>query len=95
MNIEITSRHFTASEQLKNLINHKLKKLSKHNSDLKNVRIILDKQNNYEKVEIITRIYNHDFIAISNLNNFENSIINALDKISIQIKKYTDKIKKK
>ena len=93
MEILITSRHFKASEQLKKLINSKLNKLSKFNNDIINFNVILDKQNNYEKVEIMTHIHGRDFIAIENQNNFEQSVINAVEKISIQIKKYSDKIK--
>ena len=44
-----------------------------------------------ENVEIIARTKGYDFAAHENADLFERSLINAIDKISIQIKKQHDK----
>ena len=91
MNIEITARHFTASGQLKKLIHEKIKKIKKFNSGIMSCHVILNKENNSENVEIIVRAKGYDFTAHENANVFERSLVNAIDKISIQIKKQHEK----
>ena len=91
MNIEITSRHFTASEQLKELVNEKVKKIEKFNNEIISCNVILTKENNSENVEIIAHAKGHDFISSENEDIFERSLTNAVDKISTQIKKRNEK----
>ncbi len=91
MNIAITSRHFTASEQLKELVNEKVKKIEKFNNEIISCTIILTKENNSENVEIIVHAKGHDFISSENEDIFERSLTNAVYKISNQIKKQHEK----
>ena len=91
MNIDITARHFTASEQLKELVHEKIKKVEKFNSGIMSCHVILTKENNSENVEIVARAKGYDFAAHENADIFERSLINAIDKISIQIKKQHEK----
>ena len=91
MNIEITARHFTASSSLKELIHEKINKLKRFNSMIISCRIILTKENNTENVEIIAHAKRNDFAAQENTDVFERSLINAINKISIQIKKQHEK----
>jgi len=87
MNIEITARHFTASDKLKELINEKIIKIEKFNSGIMNCHVILTKENNSENVEINAHIKGHNFSARESCDVFEKSLRNAVEKISIQIKK--------
>ena len=91
MNIEITSRHFTASEQLKELVSEKVKKIEKFNNEIISCNVILTKENNSENVEIIVHAKGHDFISSQNEDIFELSLTNAVYKISNQIKKQHEK----
>ena len=91
MHIEITARHFTASHQLKELIHEKIKKIEKFSSSIMSCHVILTKENNSENVEIIARAKGYDFAAHENADIFERSLVNAFDKISIQIKKRHEK----
>ena len=91
MNINITARHFTASEQLKELVHEKIRKVEKFNSGIMSCHVILTKENNSENVEIIARLKGYDFTAHENADVFERSLKNAIDKISIQIKKQHEK----
>ena len=92
MNIEITARHFTASDKLKELINEKIMKIEKFNSGIMNCHVILTKEHNEENVEIVAHGKGHDFVAHENADLFERALITAVDKISIQVKKHHDKI---
>ena len=87
MNIEITARHFTASDYLKDLVHEKIKKIKKFNSSIMSCHVILTKENNSENVEIVARAKGYDFAAHENADIFERSLVNAINKISIQIKK--------
>ena len=78
MNIEITSRHFTASEQLKDLVNEKVKKIEKFNNGIISCHVVLTKENSSENVEIVAHSKGYDFIASENENAFERSLINAV-----------------
>ena len=93
MNIEITSRHFTPSVKLKDLINEKISKLDKYNVELTSCRVILSKGNpSEESVEIIAHSKGHEFIAHDDSSTFEKSLLNSVKRLSIQLKKQHDKM---
>ena len=93
MNMEITSRHFTPSEELKILVSDKLAKLEKFNVTLTRCHVILSKENGVEEsVEIIAHSKGHEFIAHDNSSAFEKSLANSVKKLSIQLKKQHDRI---
>jgi len=93
MNIEITARHFTASDKLKQLVNEKLMKIEKFNSGIMNCHVILTKENSSENVEINAHIKGHNISAHESGDVFEKSLRNAVEKIAIQIKKQHEKFK--
>ena len=93
MNIEITARHFTASDKLKELINEKIMKIEKFNSGIMNCHVILTKENSGENVEINAHIKGHNISAHVNGDVFEQSFKSAVKKFSIQIKKHHKKAK--
>ena len=93
MNIEITARHFTASDKLKELINEKIMKIEKFNTGIMNCHVILTKENSGENVEINAHIKGHNFSAHESGDVFEKSLRNAIEKISIQIKKQHERAK--
>jgi ribosomal subunit interface protein len=93
MNIEITARHFTASEELKTLVNNKLSKLDKFNVTLTRCHVILSKENAVEEqVEIVAHSKGHEYIAHDNSSVFEKSLANSVNKLSIQLKKEHDRM---
>ena len=92
MKVEITARHFSPSDQLKDMVYEKLKKIEKFNSSIMDCRVILTKEANFEDVEIVVHSKGHHFVAHENLDNFEKSLIRAIDKITIQVKKQHEKL---
>ena len=95
MDIEITARHFTASDNLKEFIYDRIKRIERYNGAILNCHIILIKENNNEKVEIVAHAKGHDYVSHDSADTFEHSFINAMSKISIQIKKNHNKTKYK
>ena len=92
MKVDITARHFTPSVQLKEMVYEKLKKIEKFNSGIISCRVVLTKEANFEDVEIVVYGKGHHFVAHENLDNFEQSLNSAVDKITIQIKKQHEKM---
>ena len=92
MKVDITARHFTPSNQLKEMVYEKLKKIEKFNRSIMNCRVILTKEVNFEDVEIVVNGKGHHFVANENSDNFEKSLISAVHKITIQVKKQHGKL---
>ena len=92
MNIEITARHFTASDKLKKMINEKIMKIEKFNSDIISYRVVLTKESHFEDVEIIINRKGNNFVSHEYGDTFEKALISAVDKITIQVKKQHDRI---
>ena len=92
MNIDITARHFSPSEQLKEMVYEKLKKIEKFNRSIMSCRVILTKEVNFEDVEIVVNGKGYHFVANENSDNFEKSLISAVEKITIQVKKQHEKL---
>ena len=86
MNCEITSRHFSSSESLQNLVREKIQKIEKYTFDITSCRVILDMDNSFEKAEIIAYASGQDFFASESSEMFEKSLTAAIDKIIPQIK---------
>ena len=92
MKVDITARHFSPSDHLKEMVYEKLKKIEKFNSIIMDCRVILTKEANIEDVEIVVHGKGHHFVAHENLDNFEKSLVSAIDKITIQVKKQHEKM---
>ena len=87
MNIEITARHFTPSLELKSFIEDKLIKLSKYDSHINSIKVVLLKESRAEKVELILISKNKKYITKCYSSVFEKTILKAIDNIKIQITK--------
>ena len=91
MKVEITARHFSPSDHLKELVHEKIKKIEKYNNGIMDCRVILTKEHNEENVEIMAHAKGHDFVAQENADVFERALVNAINKITIQVKKQHEK----
>ena len=92
MKIDITARHFTLSENLREVIDQKVQKILKFNQIIITCQIILTKESHNEKAEIILHLKGKDFVAIHSSKSFEKSINMVVDKIISQLKKQHDKL---
>ena len=92
MQVDITARHFTPSLKLKAMVYEKLKKIEKFNNGIISCHVVLTKEVNFEDVEIVVHGKGHNYVAHENLDNFEKSLISAIDKITIQVKKQHGKL---
>ena len=85
MNIEITARNFTPSEELKSLINEKVLYLKRFDSNIDFARVVLLKESRAEKVELIVNSKNKQYITNCYSSVFEKTILKAINNIKIQI----------
>lgn len=94
MKINITSRHFKASDNLQNYINGKLEELTKYNEDILHADVVLAEENTIVKsCEILLKLRQELLVAKENSDEFEKAIDKAVEKIDAQVYKLKDKQK--
>ena len=87
MNIEITARNFTPSQELKTFIKDRLIKLLKYDSNISFSKVVLNKESRAEKVELIITSNKNQYITKCYSSVFEKTVAKAIDNIKIQIRK--------
>ncbi len=87
MNIEITGRNFSPSEELKTLINEKILYLKRFDSNIDYARVVLLKESRAEKVELIISSKKNRYVTKCYSSVFEKTLALAIDNIKIQIRK--------
>jgi len=87
MNIEITSRNFTPSLELKYFIKNKLMKLLIYDSNINFIKVVLLKESRAEKVELIITSKKRRYITKAYSSAFEKTIIQAVNNVRNQIRK--------
>ena len=92
MNIEITARNFTPSPNLKSFIEEKILTLLKYDSHITSSKVVLLKEGRAKKVELILTSNKGNYITKCYTSIFEKTVINAVEKIKVQIKKIPKKI---
>ena len=91
MNIDITARNFKPSPNLRSFITSKLSSLSKYDSNITSSKVVLSKEGRAEKVEILLRSNKNSYITKCYSSIFEKTIMHAINKIKVQIKKHNKK----
>jgi ribosomal subunit interface protein len=85
MKIEITARNFKPSPHLKSFIEVRLRTLLKYDSHIKSFKVVLLKEGRAEKVELIITSNKGNYITKCYTSVFEKTVINAIEKIKVQI----------
>jgi putative sigma-54 modulation protein len=94
MNVSITARKFKAHSTLKEFINAEVESMTKYNDSILDVDVILSFQNtnNSEKTaEIIVKIPGQVLTAAESTDDFNKSIVLAVEKLSRQLQKVKTK----
>jgi len=99
MNIQITSRKFRAKDSLKDFIEAEIKSLAKYNDDIVDVNVVLSfthVKDSIKTAEVVIQIPGKTISVEESSDEFEKSIVNAVEKIAVQLKKIkTKRIAKK
>ena len=87
MNIDLTSRGFTPSSELTELMHSKLEKLNTFDKDISSIKVVLLKESRAEKVELIIKSKKNTYVTKCYSSAFEKTIVMAIDNIKSQIQK--------
>ena len=87
MNIDLTSRGFTPSSDLIELMHSKLEKLNTFDKDISSLKVVLLKESRAEKVELIIKSKKNTYVTKCYSSAFEKTIVMAIDNIKSQIQK--------
>ncbi len=94
MDIQITSRHFNASEKLNDRIHAVMEKLSKFYDHITDAFIVLDaEKKNLRSVEIKVNILDNSISAKAEEENMGKALDSAISKMEVQLKKANQKLK--
>jgi len=93
MEIQITSRHSKASQDLQDTIAAEVSKLEKFYDRITSCHVILDSENLDKKVEITMSVQGSQVVGEAKAENFGKAIDDAVAKVGKQLKKLNEKEK--
>ena len=91
MNVEITSRHYDASERVRTYVIEELKKLDKFDHLITTCKVILEKSKEGEMAEITLHVSGKDLVCSESSYDIIKSIDVAVDKMERQLKRFKEK----
>ncbi|MCL2219472.1 MAG: ribosome-associated translation inhibitor RaiA [Chitinispirillia bacterium] len=93
MEIQITSRHTKASQDLQETITAEVSKLEKFSDKITSCHVVLDAENLDKKVEITMHLQGHQVVGEAKADNLGKAIDDAIAKVGKQLKKLNEKEK--
>ncbi|MBL7135003.1 MAG: ribosome-associated translation inhibitor RaiA [Candidatus Marinimicrobia bacterium] len=91
MKIELTARHYEASDRVKRYVDAEVNKLEKIHSKIVNCRVILNRSKEGEMAEINLHISGKDFVISETSGDIIKSIDLAVTKMERQLKRFKGK----
>jgi len=94
MNINITSRKFKAKDSLKEFISKEVRSLERFSDDILDVDVVLSYLHNKDSIkiaEINVTIPGKNLLVTEESDEFSKSVIEAVDKLKRQLKKFKSK----
>ncbi len=94
MNYKITARHFKLSDDLREYVEEKVKKLERFHENIMDIDVVLgwEKLNRYTELRI--SVYNKQIVIKEDSVEIRKSIDLALDRAERQLKKHKEKLRK-
>ena len=93
MEIAISGRHFDISQKMKDYVESKLSEVfAEKTIKIISSKVVLDVQRTRCKAEVIVNAKHIDFEAVVETFEMYDSIDKAIDKVSVQLRKYLDKV---
>ncbi|MDR3625501.1 MAG: ribosome-associated translation inhibitor RaiA [Ignavibacteriaceae bacterium] len=94
MNISITARKFKAHSTLKDFVTAEVESLAKYDDSILDVNVVLSFQNSSNSVktaEIIVKVPGQVLTAAESTDDFNKSVVAAVEKLSRQLQKFKTK----
>lgn len=95
MQLNITARHFKASEALKEFTRKQVLRLKKYYDGIIDAEVILSWEKQTQIAEIVVKVFGQRLTATEKSEEIHKSITLAVDKLERQIEKYKEKRFKK
>jgi len=94
MNIQVTARHFNASESLQERVQEAADNLQKFYPNITDISVVLDaEKKNLRRVEFIARILGQTITAEAEEENMGKALEIAIERVERQLKKENEKLK--
>ena len=93
MRINLSARHFRASDNLKSFASDEVMRLKKYYDGIIECEILLDKQKEVRTCDINLKVFNTVLNSSESSDDHYKSIVGAVDKLEQQLRKYKGKMK--
>ncbi|MDZ7272284.1 MAG: ribosome-associated translation inhibitor RaiA [candidate division KSB1 bacterium] len=93
MRLNITARHFNASDRLKEYTEKEVRRLKRYYDGILNCDVILDYEKQAQVAEIVLHVYGSKLTVREKSEDMYKSINLAVDKLERQLKKYKGKLR--
>jgi putative sigma-54 modulation protein len=93
MDVQITSRHTKASQELQDVITAEINKLEKFYDKITSCHVVLDSVSVNKTVEITMNAQGQQIVASAKAENIGKAIDDAVSKVERQLKKLNEKAK--
>lgn len=94
MALEITARHFDASDKLKNYVNRELEKLSKFFDRITDIRVVMEAiEGKQYKIELFCNVPGKNLKAEASDTEPTKAVDDVVTKMVRQVKKYKEGLK--
>ena len=93
MQLNLTGQHIEITDSLRDHVNNKCEKLTRHFNQMTNVHVILSVEKQRQKAEATIHASGAELFASDESENMYTSIDNLISKLDRQIIKHKDKIK--
>jgi len=93
MQLNLTGQHIEITDSLRDHVNNKCEKLTRHFNQMTNVHVILSVEKQRQKAEATIHVSGAELFASDESENMYTSIDNLIAKLDRQIIKHKDKIK--
>lgn len=93
MQLNLSGQHIEITDSLRDHVNKKFEKLTRHFDRMTNVHVILTVEKQRQKAEATVHVSGADLFASDENENMYTAIENLVSKLDRQVIKYKDKIK--
>jgi len=93
MQLNLSGQHIEITDSLRDHVNSKLEKLTRHFDKMSNVHVILSVEKDRQKAEATVHVSGADLFASDENQNMYTAIEHLVAKLDRQIIKHKDKIK--
>lgn len=93
MQLNLSGQHIEITDSLRDHVNKKFEKLTRHFDRMTNVHVILTVEKQRQKAEATVHVSGADLFASDESENMYTAIENLVSKLDRQVIKYKDKIK--